>query len=530
MDKADNRFVLLGIDSATLRIIKPLVDKKRLPAMARMISEGIHGNLQSAVPMLSPSLWTTISTGRNPGAHGIYDFLYLNSKNQIVYNSSLNRKVPPIWKTLSRMNKTVCVSGLMMTYPADTVNGCMTATILNDPNPQKNSPGGPGTYPLELEKEIDESIGRIKFTPSKQLDIQTTSDTILKWIEHRKKLYRYLSSKDKYDFRFFFFPETDHIAHMAWALFEQNDPMGCECIYRTYESIDRYIAELMDEPATNVMIVSDHGSRILRRVVSINNILARSGYLKYGHTHKTMHLVRRIKNTIHNTIFTGNRHPYIPGIDEMATVIKWKDTRAYSIGTTAGNIYINLKNRNYSGIVEPSDYKKLRNEIAELLLKTEDPQNHQRIVDKVYMKEDLFKGDALEKAPDMCATFRDGYGVKVSSKDIVTPDTIIRDNEDWFGEHDVNGVIMAHGPGFTKGAQPEKASIIDVAPTVFAALGVPVPNDMDGRVLAEILNTKHKISTQGSGSENSTDRPQKKIYDREEEKSIEERLKNLGYM
>lgn len=48
------------------------------------------------------------------------------------------------------------------------------------------------------------------------------------------------------------------------------------------------------------------------------------------------------------------------------------------------------------------------------------------------------------------------------------------------------GVIAGDGPGIDRGTV-EGASIFDVAPTVLAALGLPVPADMPGRVLASFL-------------------------------------------
>ncbi|MGH7151478.1 MAG: alkaline phosphatase family protein, partial [Planctomycetota bacterium] len=49
------------------------------------------------------------------------------------------------------------------------------------------------------------------------------------------------------------------------------------------------------------------------------------------------------------------------------------------------------------------------------------------------------------------------------------------------------GILIARGPGVSRGARIESASILDVAPTLLAALGLPAPREMPGRVLEEIL-------------------------------------------
>jgi len=54
--------------------------------------------------------------------------------------------------------------------------------------------------------------------------------------------------------------------------------------------------------------------------------------------------------------------------------------------------------------------------------------------------------------------------------------------------HSETGVLVAAGPGIRKRASASDASVLDIAPTVLAILGVPVPRDMDGFVAADILD------------------------------------------
>jgi len=48
-------------------------------------------------------------------------------------------------------------------------------------------------------------------------------------------------------------------------------------------------------------------------------------------------------------------------------------------------------------------------------------------------------------------------------------------------------VLMVMGPGVKKGCRVVGARIIDLAPTILYAMGIPVPSYMDGRVLKEIF-------------------------------------------
>lgn len=54
--------------------------------------------------------------------------------------------------------------------------------------------------------------------------------------------------------------------------------------------------------------------------------------------------------------------------------------------------------------------------------------------------------------------------------------------------HDMNNVLLARGPSFARGARVSSPTgNADVAPTVLRLLGLPIPPDMEGRVISEAL-------------------------------------------
>jgi hypothetical protein len=63
--------VVVGWDGATWDVIDPLLAKRRLPNLESLIDRGLRASLQSYEPTSSPLIWTTISTGRPPGQHGV---------------------------------------------------------------------------------------------------------------------------------------------------------------------------------------------------------------------------------------------------------------------------------------------------------------------------------------------------------------------------------------------------------------------------------------------------------------------------
>src|SRR5881392_4296433 len=73
-DHRPRKVLLIGWDAADWRVIMPLIDAGKMPNLARLIEEGICGNVATLQPVLSPILWTSIATGKRAYKHGIHGF------------------------------------------------------------------------------------------------------------------------------------------------------------------------------------------------------------------------------------------------------------------------------------------------------------------------------------------------------------------------------------------------------------------------------------------------------------------------
>jgi len=61
--------------------------------------------------------------------------------------------------------------------------------------------------------------------------------------------------------------------------------------------------------------------------------------------------------------------------------------------------------------------------------------------------------------------------------------------------HHEDGVYFAWGPSVEPGAETRDATVVDVVPTLLHALGEPVPEYVDGRVLEEIFDADSAAAT-----------------------------------
>src|SRR5918912_2887704 len=96
------KVLIIGLDGATFDLIKPWAAAGNLPTFAYLLRGGVHADLESTIPPITPPAWTSFMTGVNPGKHGLFNFTEYNTKNlSIRYTNASYRKVPTIWKLLS---------------------------------------------------------------------------------------------------------------------------------------------------------------------------------------------------------------------------------------------------------------------------------------------------------------------------------------------------------------------------------------------------------------------------------------------
>jgi predicted AlkP superfamily phosphohydrolase/phosphomutase len=211
--------------------------------------------------------------------------------------------------------------------------------------------------------------------------------------------------------------------------------------------------------------------------------------------------------------------------------VDWSQSQAYRIPLypPAEGIVVNLRGRQQQGAVAPGgDYERVRDRIIEVLQGLRDPSTGAPVVQWARRREELFAGDHLDEAPDVVVLFDPAYkGASGLDRPFeAVPDQIL---DEYSGVHAMEGVFAAAGRGIRQGVDLGTRSILDVAPTLLALLGRPVPADADGDVMEAALEDAAAVRT---GDATSTDREQAgdPALTAEEEATLEESLRALGYL
>ena len=165
------------------------------------------------------------------------------------------------------------------------------------------------------------------------------------------------------------------------------------------------------------------------------------------------------------------KNTYAKSGSELLMDIDWSQTRAYAIGF--GAIYINQKNRERDGIVGPGrETELLKEEISKKLEEWIDEKYDQSVVNKAYIREEIFWGDYTEETPDLYIGFNIGYRASWQTAMGGVPESLIEDNlKKWSGSHLFDPGLI---PGIlfsNKKITKENPSIYDIAPTVLKITG-----------------------------------------------------------
>jgi predicted AlkP superfamily phosphohydrolase/phosphomutase len=216
--------------------------------------------------------------------------------------------------------------------------------------------------------------------------------------------------------------------------------------------------------------------------------------------------------------------------------IDWSKTRAYAQGNF-GQIFLNLEGRQPQGCVRPEDARAVLDDLKAGLLAIPHPETGEPLVEHVYERDELYDGPHAHLAPDLTVVLGDWRYRTIGLHDFTT-NQVISPAFGPTGDHRMDGVFIGAGPAFRPGATlREGANLTDIAPTVLHLLGVPVPADMDGRVLAEVLDPSltpqpgpEPVVGVPSNGYAAAAEPVAVAYTEDEDAAIQQRLADLGYL
>src|ERR1051325_5672568 len=105
-----DKLLVIGLDGASFNVLDGLIEKGYLPNLARLIADGTRADLETTFPPITAVAWSSFMTGKNPGKHGIFEFVRRdrNTQRELAVNASF-REGRAIWDLLSDAGHRVIV-------------------------------------------------------------------------------------------------------------------------------------------------------------------------------------------------------------------------------------------------------------------------------------------------------------------------------------------------------------------------------------------------------------------------------------
>ncbi len=296
---------------------------------------------------------------------------------------------------------------------------------------------------------------------------QESPETFLELMEYQNnwlgKAGRYLLENSRYDLMAMQCHCIDFANHLFVPRRGWDSKMRKERLRhlgRCYESVDSMIGDILKGASKDalVCVLSDHGATESPHTeVFVNPILEEAGLY------------------VRDRSFKGS----MPRPDY---------SRSLAVSERACNIYINLRGREPKGTVEPREYESMRDKIIDILLSWRHPETGKNPFSMVVRKEDariLGLYDNIGRdIGDIVYALRPEYDHE-HGRQLPTATC---------GGQSIKPLLIFNGPNVKKGFVLQRnAWLVDVVPTIAAAMNWPVPTESEGAVLHQIFKGRRSL-------------------------------------
>jgi predicted AlkP superfamily phosphohydrolase/phosphomutase len=305
-------------------------------------------------------------------------------------------------------------------------------------------------YPDSLKDELKRAFNH--YFPSKFSEPGLVTSLTTDAVEYAKFFYDY----EAWDAYFYVFTQPDNIQHIVGV---------SDLTKSVYQIIDGFLADLLKKlpDDTTLIIASDHGFNHYTYTIDLNRLLARMELLAYDEEEN---------------------------IDLDQTVVfhnLW-------------NLYFNdallngdeLKKRR----IEVLPHQAPREALLRFLERAKPSLMNPVTNQNMSVEFTRFPENEFEHAPDMVVkgTYSDYmvdfWNVRRPRKTIMVP---LRADEQW--NHTREGMYLFHGKTIKRGFAAPVENIQDITPTILYLLGLPLAEDMDGRIMRSVIETRRMEET-----------------------------------
>jgi predicted AlkP superfamily phosphohydrolase/phosphomutase len=560
LEAGDKKVFIVSLDGATFDILIPFMRQGCMPNLQRLMQGSLSAELESVIPAVTAPAWTSFMTGKNPSKHGVFGFTQFDpADNRVKLTNARDIKSKTLWQLLSERGKRCIVLNLPYTTPPYPINGIMVSGW--------DSPPRNFTFPEGLTDTIMQQFPDYRtnlnmwlfdFMPGKsEGNFDKLIDTLIRGCQQGSLLAQQFLERETWDVFMVHFQQTDWIQHKLWGLIEASARDGNsrdprvervrEC-YRRFDEQVGVLLEKVDRYAPFTIVLSDHGFGDYKGELYPNYHLNQWGYYyespaaekdsakpvrdfvrKNPMLTKVYRGMANLKHRLDRVLEFKRYRNFDSWVDLAGNTfggrslpVDWNRTKVATVGAyECAFLYLNVIGRGPTGIVRPEECEGIISDVVAKFGEVRHPVTGKKVYKRVARGTEVYpKSGNNILLPDVILLPDDGYGLSSKVSDALPQAT----SE---GVHRHNGVAFLKGKGVKTTLSKFSPFLIDMAPTVLHSLGLPVPTDMDGRVLEEIFLDPGRI--QYEDVDNAVSQVPVQYLESEAE-MIEQRLRDLGYV
>ncbi|MEM8915759.1 MAG: alkaline phosphatase family protein [Pseudomonadota bacterium] len=508
MGKPLARIFVIGLDAYDKDLAARWAAEGKLPNIAKLHGVSVETEVENPRGLDAGVVWPCFQTGVTPARHGQFEGVrQFDSENYV------HRFMDPdetsnyyFWNHLTKHNKRSCYVDAPYVHFPGAINGMAvwdwgthsessghTQLILKTHPPELADEIKERFWPDPLERQLCDNL-----RPKKLDEIKWYYNGILKRIEMRIAMNKYLLDKGDWDFFQMVFPEAHSAGHHLWFLHDENHPdhdaetraaLGFDPLLKIYQAIDDGVGDLWDyagEESVTLCYLSHgmgpeySGTRMLDRMLaaldgqkttdykkgSTNMLRSAWRSLPEGMRRKLKPMQRRAWNKVYNDGFQPNREGR-------------RFFEVYLNNRSAG-VRLNVIGREKHGKISREDYDKVIAELDAELREFINVETNEPLVVDVVPVQDLFehKGERLEHLPDVAVTWNTNAPInKVWSPK--TGEIVNEHLSHRTGDHRPVGKVFVRGPGLEPRLMNGRINVLDFVPTFCEILNIPQA-DSDG--------------------------------------------------
>ena len=463
--------VIIGLDGVPLGLLARLAEEGVMPFLRSRLQRAVAAETEVLVPYTAPS-WATISTGVNPGKHGIFDFLVPVPGGEPRPATRGDLYWPYVTEMAAAAGAPSVSVSVPFSYPPFLRRGVSVVSGWTSSRLEVWPPG--------LRGLVEEALGGV-LEPPRPASLDSFVDAVLESAEREAALVEELLERLEWRLFYFVMPQPDWVFHYTYGEVVEGGPRRGR-VARLFSLIDgliRRVYERLPGPSL-VAIVSDHGFMVAREALNGNVLLERLGLLR--RREKRLSLRSRAVLRVARMLppWLRSRLKY-SSLAVLAKRLGAAEAFAYSslpIDYAASKAFFTSA---YSLYTNPSLPPEERRRVADQLLS--ELEKYRPMLRVLARGRDYFWGPRVGRAPDIVTVPREGYNITTRLMY-----RSVTEKGRWYVHSPMGALVLdaVDTPGPVPrlpGRRPP--ATMDIAPTVLAWLGLPLDPGFDGAPLLD---------------------------------------------